>query len=245
MGRKKNPMDDIPGKIPSKKMSGETQGTNPELGDTSGVWDSSQGCMGMGNAPRVLDSKGVCEMGGEALEVDALGKGITNNAGATTQAMGDSSKLLRSAITLTSGGAILAVNTLGDATISAKTSGWTQGRDASDGKGDSYGDPRQGDTGLGSASALVNASEALGDASQARSESGKWEVVRRRRRRGDFDGNLRLGGSLCGSLGIGRVDPCMGETDLGTKTPLREVDVPSCGGDRGAQANRGNTVDVR
>ncbi|CAK9165909.1 unnamed protein product [Ilex paraguariensis] len=223
--------------------------------------------MGMGNAPRVLDSKGVCEMGGEALEVDALGKGITNNAGATTQAMGDSSKLLRSVIALvggkngkgsssfgignaclaskdlvnadqasqllgdfvstakTSGGAIPAVNTLGDATISAKTSRWTQGRDASDG-GLRERRPYQ-----------------LGGSADSRHRSGRR--VCGLGCSGDFDGNLRLGGSLCGSLGIGRVDPCMGETDLGTKTPLREVDVPSCGGDRGAQANRGNTVDVR
>ncbi|CAK9134865.1 unnamed protein product, partial [Ilex paraguariensis] len=50
---------------------------------------------------------------------------------------------------------------------------------------------------------------------------------------GESDGNLRLGGSLSSRLGVGRVDPCMGETNLGTETSLREVDGPCCGGDRG------------
>ncbi|CAK9137429.1 unnamed protein product [Ilex paraguariensis] len=50
---------------------------------------------------------------------------------------------------------------------------------------------------------------------------------------GNSNGILRLGGSLLGRPGTGRVDPCMGETDLGTKTPLREVDGPGYRGDRG------------
>ncbi|CAK9166125.1 unnamed protein product [Ilex paraguariensis] len=62
---------------------------------------------------------------------------------------------------------------------------------------------------------------------------------------GDFDGSLRLGGSLCSRPGVGRVDTCIRETDLGIETPLREVDGPSCGVDRGARASRGDTVDVR
>ncbi|CAK9140168.1 unnamed protein product [Ilex paraguariensis] len=49
----------------------------------------------------------------------------------------------------------------------------------------------------------------------------------------NFDGSLRLGGSLCGRLGTRRVDPCMGEIYLGTETPLREIDGLGCGGDRG------------
>ncbi|CAK9147895.1 unnamed protein product [Ilex paraguariensis] len=71
------------------------------------------------------------------------------------------------------------------------------------------GNPRQGDI------------SALGDASRARTGGKEWSSG---------------GGGYGHRLGARRVDPSMGETNLGTKTLLRDVvgsDEPSCGRDQG------------